>query len=144
MALLRPTLPDRHPQRVFPAERGVREIQPTGRVHSLQEALVQRIAADVPETDEIERRGSGELEARGLLDPGFEFLRELDVPPDVTLEPFDAVVTDHEPELQSPEAAAKRDLPIAVVEDRAGFRGLVAQVLGKDRESPDQGGPVGD
>ena len=55
-----------------------------------------------------------------------------------------AVPAQDEPELEGPEPPAQRDMPVAVVDDRAGFGGRVAQVLGQHGEGLDQLGPVGD
>ena len=63
---------------------------------------------------------------------------------DVRAQPLGAVPAEHEPELERPEPAAQRDLPVAVVDDGAGVGRGVAQVLRQDRQGAGEGGPVGD
>ena len=56
--------------------------------------------------------------------------------PEVAAEPLGAVVAEDQPEFQRPEPAAEGDVPVAVVEDLAGFRSPVLQVFGRHRERP--------
>ncbi len=62
--------------------------------------------------------------------------------PNVVTQACDAVVANDEPELQGPEAPSQGDLPVAIVDHGPGLGGLVAQVLRKHAERPDQGRPV--
>ena len=52
--------------------------------------------------------------------------------------PESPYVAQHEPELERAEAAAQRDLPVAVVDDRARLRRSVAQVLRDHAQRADQ------
>ena len=61
----------------------------------------------------------------------------------MVLQPLHAVVTQHEPQLERPETASQRHLPVPVVEHRAARRRLVQQVLGQDGQGVDQGSAVG-
>src|SRR4029450_13028814 len=63
---------------------------------------------------------------------------------DVVPHALDAVVTDHEPELESAKPPAERDLPIAVVDDRAGFGRAISQVLREHAQCADERRPVRD
>jgi hypothetical protein len=56
---------------------------------------------------------------------------------------MDAVVPDHEPELERPEAAAERHVPVAVVEHRPRLGRLVLEELRQDAQRTDEHGPVG-
>ena len=62
----------------------------------------------------------------------------------VGLQAADAVMADDKPELERSKAAAEGDLPITIVEDRAGVTGFVAQVFGRDGERVGKGVPVAD
>jgi hypothetical protein len=85
----------------------------------------------VAEADQVERRGRQPLEVVARVHPARELLRPSDLPLDVRAQPLHAVVADHQPELERPEAAAERDLPVAVIDHRARLRRLVLQVLGR-------------
>ena len=56
-------------------------------------------------------------------DPRGEFLGERHVAADHRLERFDAVAAQREPQLERPEPPSERDLPVAVVDHGARFRG---------------------
>ena len=76
-------------------------------------------------------------------DHGGQLLGDLDVATDHRLERLDAVTPDREPQLERPEAAPERDLPVAVVDDGARLGGLGPQVLRQDAEGAEQRGTVG-
>ena len=88
--------------------------------------------------------GVDDLEPVVGVGPAGELLGQGDVAADVGAQPLGAVPAQHEPQLQRPEPAAERDLPVAVVDDGAGVGGGVAQVLREDRQRAGQRGPVGD
>jgi len=92
----------------------------------------------VAEADEIQRRGRGQLEARCSFDPLAERLRERDVTADVVAQAFDAIVADHEPELERAKPPSERDLPVPVVDDRSGFGRAISQVFGEHAQGTDQ------
>ena len=69
---------------------------------------------------------------------GHQFGQELgqaNVFADHLLNAFDAVDSQMEPQLQRPEAATERDLPVAVVDHGATLGGLRTQVLGQDAQT---------
>ena len=61
----------------------------------------------------------------------------------ICLHRLDAVDAQVEPQLQRPEAAAQRHLPVAVVDHRAALGGRRPQVLGQDAQRAEQRRPVG-
>src|ERR1700685_1639813 len=70
-------------------------------------------------------------------------MRQFSVTPDVILQACDAIGANYEPQLQGAKAAAERNLPVAVVKPRTRFRGLVAQVFGKNTQSLNQSLAIG-
>ena len=62
----------------------------------------------------------------------------------MVLQAFHAIVADHEPQLQRAEAAAELNVPVAIVDHRARFRGLVAQVFRQNAQRLDERLAVGD
>ena len=62
----------------------------------------------------------------------------------VMLQAFDAVVADHEPQLQRAEAASQLNVPVAVVDDCSRFGGLIPQVFRQDAQGLNQRLAVGD
>ncbi len=92
----------------------------------------------------FERRGRGELEPVVRGDPRRELLGERDVAPHVVAQPLDAVVPDHEPELERTKPPAERDVPVAVIDHGARLRRLVQKILGEDAQRLDQRVSVGD
>src|SRR5579871_4774323 len=87
---------------------------------------------------QIEGWGQDELEVGRSLHPAGESLRELDVPLDVISQAVHAVVADHEPELERPESPSRRNLPVPIVEHRAGVARHVLEIFGKDAERLDE------
>ena len=63
-----------------------------------------------------------------------EQFSQADVITDVCLQSRYAIGAKNEPDLQRAKAATKRDLPVSVVGDEAGFRKFVAQVGWGDGE----------
>src|SRR5258708_35770842 len=57
---------------------------------------------------------------------------------DVELQALNTVVTKHEPKLERAEPAAKRNLPITVINYGAGFSRLVAQIFRQNAQASDQ------
>ena len=94
--------------------------------------------------DQIQRDRRGEFEAVIFPDPIGKLLGQSDVLPDVMLQAFDSVMAENKPQFQGAEATAERDVLVAVVDDGAGFGGLVAEVFRQHAESLDQGFAVGD
>ena len=62
---------------------------------------------------------------------------------DHRLERLEPVEADREPQLERSEPAPERDLPVAVVDRRAGLGGRRSQVLGEDAQRAEQRHPVG-
>ncbi len=83
------------------------------------------------------------LEAFVGRDPRRELLRERHVRADVRAQALGSVPADHRPQLERPEAAPERHVPVAVVDHRAAVRGRVAQVLRQDRQRADERRAVG-
>src|SRR5258708_629124 len=106
--------------------------------------LVRTIRRAQTEADEVELGGRGEFEARIVAHPGGELMGQAHVLANVVLQAFDPVVPDHKPKLERTKTAPEWNLPVAIVNDSAGFRRLVAQVLRQDGKRLDQALPVGD
>src|SRR5450755_3538233 len=60
------------------------------------------------------------------------------------LQALDAVVTNYKPQFKRAKTASELDVPVAIVNHRAGFRRLVAQVLRQNGERLDQVLSIGD
>src|ERR1700682_6675836 len=104
---------------------------------------VLTICCTQPEADEVQLGGRGEFEARIVAHPGGELLGQAHVLANVVLQAFDAVMPDYKPELERAKTAPELDVPVAIINDRARFRCLVAQVLRQDGKWLDQVLPVG-
>src|SRR5579862_3262942 len=65
------------------------------------------------------------------------------MPANVMLQSFDAVMADHEPQLQRAETASELDVPVAVVDDRSRFACLIAKIFGQDAQGLNQRLAVG-
>ena len=143
MARLGPRLADAQAQRVVAVQHGVGQVELTAAVEPLQQAAVGVVAGLEAKADQVQRRGRGQLEARVVPHPGGELLGQLDVAPHVMLQTLHAVVADDEPQLERPEAPAKLNVPVAVVEDRARLGGLVLEVLRQDAQRAQEAGALG-
>ena len=97
----------------------MRQVEPPRRIETFEQLLVDVVAAHAAEAHEVECWIDGELEAIVGTDTLRERLRQRDVLSNVMPQPFDAVVADNEPKLQRAKPASKRDLPVAIIEDRA-------------------------
>ncbi len=80
------------------------------------------------------RRGRCEFEAVVFSYPARKFLRQFDVAADMVLQTLNAVMANHKPQFERTKAAAQRDLPVAIIDDCAGFGGLVSQVFWQNAE----------
>src|SRR6266496_5869470 len=107
-------------------------------VQCVHEALVGLVARPQPETNQVQRRGNGQLKTRVAADPARELLGQPDVLADMELQSFDSVIAKHEPQLQRAKPAAERNVPIAIIDDGPRFRGFVPQIFGKNAERLDQ------
>src|ERR1700675_5144459 len=105
---------------------------------------VRTICCTQPKADKVQLNWRGEFEARIVAHPGGELLGQAHVLANVVLQAFDPVMPDHEPELERTKTAPELDVPVAIINDGAGFRRLVAQVLRQDGKRLDQVLPVGD
>ena len=113
-------------------------------VEPFHQALVDCIAATVPEADEPDRHRRRKLELLAFADLRGEPVGKFDARAHVRPQPLGAIVANDEPQLESAEPAAQRNVPVPVIDDLAGFRGLVAQVLRQDAERADQRGAIRD
>src|ERR1700746_2081890 len=104
----------------------MREVEVARAVEPVHEGLVGGVASLVAEADQVERHWRGQFEAVILAHPAREFLRQRDMLPDVVLHALAAIVAQNKPQLQRAEAAAKRNMPVAVVDDGARFGSLIA------------------
>ena len=107
----------------------MREVGFARRVDPPQQLLVGLVASAQAETDQRERMRRHNLEPRIVLKAVGEALGEGDAMSDVRTQPLRAIPPQHEPQLQRPEPAPERYLPVAVVDDGAGLGGGIAQVL---------------
>src|SRR6266436_4742621 len=149
MASLSVGLSDAESKSEFAIELGMREVEVAAAIQPLHQELigtilVRTISRAQTEADEVELRGCGEFETRIVAHPGGELLRQAHVFANVVLQAFDPVMPDHEPKLERTKTAPELDMPVAIVNDGAGFRCLIAQVLRQDRTRLDQVLPVGD
>src|SRR5215831_1116794 len=87
-------------------QQGVREIDLAALIQLFEQLAVQRIAADVPEANEIERHRRGQFETVGGLYPRSELLGQRDVLPNVVRRTAGAVVTDNKRQLRRTETPA--------------------------------------
>jgi len=136
-------LPHAQPQGQTIIQSRMREIKVPAAVEAVHQGLIGSIPALVPEAHQIQGHRRGHLEAVVTLDPPRKLLCQLDVPPNLMLQPFHAVVPDDEPELQRPEAPPQRNLPVAIVNHGPGFGGLVAQIFRQHAQSLDEHLAVG-
>jgi hypothetical protein len=102
------------PQHQSTFEAGVAEVQASTGVDHVQQALIGVVAGSQAEAHEVQPNRCNHLEARISLHPRGEGSREVYMSTDVMSQPFRSVVADDEPQLESPEAPAERDLPIAI------------------------------
>ena len=101
------------------------------------------VAAPKGEADEVERVRGHELEPVVGRHPPGELLGQATWSRIMAWIGADAVDAQREPQLERAEAPAEGDLPVAVVDDRAGLAGRGPEVLGQDRQRAEQRGPVG-
>src|ERR1017187_519434 len=106
------------------------EVQIATAVEAAHQELIALIAAAMPKAHQVQRCWCHHLEALILLYPFGKLLRYFYVPAHVVLESLHSVVPNHEPKLERTKTAAERDVPVAVVKDRARFGCLVAKVFG--------------
>ena len=104
-----------------------------------------RIVVAAGDAQQVQRVRGDDVEALVLVHPAGQRVGEADVAADHLLDREHAVEAQHEPQLEGPEPAAERDLPVAVV-DGPGVGGRRTQVLGQDAQGAEQraavGGPV--
>src|SRR5579863_9287574 len=110
----------------------------------IHDGLIGGVCAFVAKTDQVQRHGRSKLKFIVVAHPAGELLREFDVTADVVLQTFYSVVADHKPQLYRAETTAELDMPVAVVDDRARFCSLIAQVFGQDAERLNERFAVGD
>ena len=91
------------------------------------------------EAQQVERMRGDDLEPLVGGDQFGEQLGQLDVLADHLLHRLDTVDAQVEPQLQRPETAAERHLPVAVVDHRAALGRLRTKVLGQDAQRAEQG-----
>jgi hypothetical protein len=125
-------LADAQTQRQFSIQLGVREKEIAAAIQPIHDGLIRRVSGFVAEADQVQRGGGSEFEVLVVAHPASELLRQFDVAADVVLQAFHAVVANNKPELKRAETAAELDVPIAIIDYRARFRGLVAQVFRQD------------
>src|SRR5208282_5902694 len=75
---------------------------------------------------------------------GRELLSQAHVLANVMLQAFDPVMPDHKPTLERAKTASELDVPVAIINDGAGFRLLVSQGFRQHGERLDQVLAVGD
>src|SRR6266496_6752403 len=109
-------------------------------VQCVHEALVGLVARPQPETNQVQRRGNGQLKTRVAADPARELLGQPDVLADMELQPFDSVIAKHEPQLQRAKPAAERNVPIAIIDDGVLEAGVDVAKLRAERGSAGHGG----
>src|SRR5258708_1558022 len=107
----------------------MREEEIAAAIQTLHDGLVRLVAALVTEADQVQGRGCGKFKARVITHPLGELLRQLHVLPNVVLQTLDAIMADHEPQLQRAEPPPELNVPISIVDYGARFRGLIAQVF---------------
>ena len=99
-------LTDAETQSEFSAEFGVGEEEITTAVEAIHDGLIGGVSGFVAKANQIQRDGSREFEIFVLAHPVGELLRQFYVAANVVLQAFDAVMADHEPELERAEAAS--------------------------------------
>ncbi len=137
-------LTDAEAQGQSACQAGVGEIGLAAEVDPLEDGLVGGLTAAVAEADQIERRREGEFEIGMGLNPAGELLGQCDMAADVVLQSFPAVVAQDEPELEAAEAAAERNLPVAVIDHSARLGRPVAQIFRQNGQGADEGATVAD
>src|SRR5215469_10098801 len=106
----------------------MRQIQVTAAVEGVHELLIHFIAGVQTEAHKVERRRNYQFKTLVSGYPAGEFLCQPDMFPDMKLQALDSVVAEHKPQLESPKTAAERDMPVAVIDNRARLRRSIAQV----------------
>src|SRR6266850_3286091 len=114
VALLCICLRDAEAQGKSSVELGMRQINLAAGVQALEQLFIRGIVALEAKADEVQIRWRHDLEARILTHPLRELLRHGDMTPYHRLQSFDAIAADHAPQLQRPEAAAERNVPVTV------------------------------
>ena len=109
-------LADAHTQGETPLQPSVGEIKASASVQALHQGLVQIVPAAMSETNQVQGGGRGQLESSVGAHPGGELLGKFNVAPHVVLQAFDAVMPDHEPELQGSKTPSELDVPVAVID----------------------------
>src|ERR1019366_2356142 len=147
-------LADAESKRELSVELSVSEVQVAAAIQPVHQELIGLILISLilismisraqPEADKIELGRRSEFEARIVAHPGCELLSQAYVLANVVLQAFDPVMPDHKPQLERAKTAPELDVPVAIINDGAGFRRLVAQVLRQHGERLDQVLAVGD
>src|SRR6202043_3696894 len=96
-------------------------------VEPVHDGLIRSVPTFVAKANQVQRDWRGNLKASILAHPAGKLLRELHVAADMMLEALNAVVPDHKPQFERAETPAELDVPVAVVNHRTRFRGLIAQ-----------------
>ena len=110
---------------------------------ALDQVVGRRVAGDEADAQQVQRVRGHDLEPVVASHEGGELLGQRDVATDHRLEHGESVEADREPQLERPEPPTERDLPVAVVDRRAGFGGRRPQVLGEDAQRAEQRHPIG-
>src|SRR6266536_3750904 len=131
-------LPNAKAQSDFTVELGVRQIKVATGIEAIHQSLVRLISRAQSEADQVELGGRGQLETRIGAHPFDQLLGKPYVLADVLLQAFDSVVPDHKPQFERAEPAPELNVPVAIIDDRARFCGLVSQVFRQHRERLDE------
>src|ERR1035437_7527377 len=124
------SLADAKPKSEFAIELGMRKVEVAAAIQPVHQELISLILITMisraqPEADKVELGGRGEFEARIAAHPGGELLSQAHVLANVVLQPFDPVMPDHKPQLERAKPASELDVPVAIINDGAGFLCLV-------------------
>ena len=138
MARLRIGLADAKSQRKFVIELGMREVEVPAAIQTFQQLLIRSVSCPQPEANEIELMWGGKFKARIFTHPFGELLRQSNVLANVMLQSFNAIMPEHEPKLERPEPPPKLNVPVAIINDCARFRCLVAKEFRQHRKGLNQ------
>src|SRR5258708_10247916 len=131
-------MPHAKAQREFPIQFRVRQINVTAAVELFHQRLIDRVSAAMTKADEVQRDRGSQFESWIRPNPSRKLVGQPYVLANMMLQALDAIVPNHEPQLERPEAAAELDVPVAIVKNCARFAGLILQVFGKYAQSLDE------
>jgi len=97
-----------------PSRRTANQMCIRDRIQPLQNPLIRRIPATMPETHQVQRSRRHQLPSVIRAHPFREFLRQIDVSLHVIAQPFHPVMPDHEPKFQRTKPPPQRNLPVPV------------------------------